>query len=283
MHAKKVKLGPEIDLGLIARSTPTFSGADLEAIINEAALLAVMNDKSAVGMEELEESRDKVCWGRQKRSRVMDEDDKRITAYHEGGHALAAKLLPEVEPLHKVTIIPRGMTLGSTMQLPEKDRYHMLRKSLMGNIKVLLAGRVAEELFCDDISAGASSDIARATTLAHRMVCEWGMSDAMGPVSYNDAERYMLDNQEISKKTDRSEATAVAIDNEVKRIIDECFAVSKELLSANKETLGGIAEALLMYESLNAAEVDEILQGKKPEDLRDLLLDDDIMDSEDEI
>ncbi len=274
VHAKKVKVSPDIDLEVIARSTPTFSGADLEAIINEAALLAVMNGKSSVGMEELEESRDKVCWGRQKRSKVMDDDDKRVTAIHESGHALAAKMLPEVEPLHKVTIIPRGMTLGSTMQLPEKDKYHMFRKSLLGNIKVLLAGRVAEELFCDDISAGAASDITRATTLARRMVCEWGMSDAMGPVSYNDAERYMLDNREISTKSERSEATAVMIDKETKKIIDTCYAETRKIIESHGSALEGIAEGLLMYESLDAAEVDEILQGKKPEDLKDLLLDD---------
>jgi cell division protease FtsH len=270
VHAKKVKLDPEVDLSVTARSTPTFSGADLEAVINEAALLAVMNEKQAVGMEELEESRDKVRWGRQKRSRTMDDEDKKITAYHESGHAIVAKLLPEVEPLHKVTIIPRGMSLGATMQIPEKDKYHMFRKNVLGNIKTLLAGRVAEELFCEDISSGASNDISRATTLARHMVCEWGMSDAMGPVSYDDGGEFVYVGREIARKQEHSEAVAVAIDKEMRRIIDECYESTRELLEANKDEVTRIMGALLLYETLDSEEVDKLLAGTAPDQLKEL-------------
>ncbi len=270
VHAKKVKLDPEVDLSVTARSTPTFSGADLEAIINEAALLDVMNDKQAVGMEELEESRDKVRWGRQKRSRVMDEEDKRITAYHESGHALVAKLLSEVEPLHKVTIIPRGVSLGATMQIPEKDKYHMFRKNVLGNIKTLLAGRVAEEIFCDDISSGAANDINRATSLARHMVCEWGMSDALGPVAYDNGEEFVYVGREIARKQDYSESIAVAIDKEVRRVIDECREAARELIEINKDGVIRITEALLLYETLDSAEVDKLLAGTAPDKLKAL-------------
>jgi cell division protease FtsH len=263
VHARKVKLGPGVNLSLLARGTPLFSGADLEAIINEAAILGVMKNKEYVEQEDLEESRDKVRWGRQKTSRVMDEKDKRVIAYHEAGHALVAKLLPEVEPLHRVTIIPRGVALGSTMQLPEKDRYIMPRQNVLGTIKMLFAGRVSESMFCEDISSGAQDDIRRATDLINKMVREWGMSDHIGPISLANSEEKLYGGEVLLSKA-YSEATAIEIDREVARIARECYAEADHLLTENKESLRAIAEALLKYEVLEATDVDEILAGREP-------------------
>jgi cell division protease FtsH len=263
VHARKVKLSPSVDLSVLARGTPLFSGADLEAIINEAAILGVMKNKEYIEQDDLEESRDKVRWGRQKTSRVMDEKDKRVIAYHEAGHALVAKLLPEVEPLHRVTIIPRGVALGATMQLPEKDRYIMPRQNVLGTIKMLFAGRVSESMFCEDISSGAQDDIRRATDLINKMVREWGMSDHIGPISLADSEEKLFGGEVLLSKA-FSEATAVEIDREVSRIARECYAEAEHLLTENKESLRSIAEALLKYEVLEATDVDEILAGREP-------------------
>jgi len=257
VHARKVKLAPDVDLAILARGTPTFSGADLEAIINEAAILATMKGKDAVHMDDLEESRDKVRWGRQKRSRVMSLEDKRITAYHESGHAVATKLLPEVEPLHRVTIIPRGMALGATMHLPEKDRYHVQLRELKGEIAALLAGRVAEEFFCNDISSGARDDIRRATMLARLMVREWGMSNKVGPVFYGEEEAQI--GFETIPTRPYSESTAVEIDKEVERILNECFERARKLLSDHREDVRRVAEALLEREVLEGADVERIM------------------------
>jgi cell division protease FtsH len=263
VHARKVKLGPGVNLSLLARGTPLFSGADLEAIINEAAILGVMKSKEFIEQEDLEESRDKVRWGRQKTSRVMDEKDKRVIAYHEAGHALVAKLLPEVEPLHRVTIIPRGPALGATMQLPEKDRYIMPRRNVLGTVKMLFAGRVSESMFCDDISSGAQDDIRRATDLINKMVREWGMSDRIGPISFADSEEKLYGGEVLLSKT-YSEATAIEIDHEVARIARECYAEADHLLTENKAALHAIAEALLKYEILEASDVDELMAGGEP-------------------
>ena len=263
VHARKVKLGPNADLALLARGTPMFSGADLEAIINEAAILAVMKGKEYVEQDDLEESRDKVRWGRQKTSRVMDEGDKRVIAYHEAGHALVAKLLPEVEPLHRVTIIPRGPALGATMQLPERDRYIMPRQNVLGMIKMLYAGRVSEAMFCNDISSGAQDDIHRATDLINKMVREWGMSEAVGPVSFADSEEKLYGGEVIVSKS-YSDSTAVAIDREIGRIARECYAEAERLLTEHRDALGRIAEALLKYEVLESSDVDEVIAGREP-------------------
>jgi len=262
VHAAKVKLAPDVDLNVVARGTPLFSGADLEAIINEAAILAALKGKEAVEMDDLEESRDKVKWGRQKSSMVMEEEDKKITAYHEAGHALASKVLPDAEPLHKVSIIPRGMALGETMQLPEKDRYHLQRKNAVSMIKVLYAGRIAEELLTDDISSGAQNDIKHATEIARAMVREWGMSEALGPVSYADNEEKLYAGEVLLSKS-YSEATAIEIDKEVKRILDTCYDEIKRELLRRKKDLEGISKALLKYEMLTAKDVDVILEGKE--------------------
>jgi len=264
VHARKVKLGPGADLALLARGTPMFSGADLEAIINEAAILAVMKNKEYIEQDDLEESRDKVRWGRQKTSRVMDEGDKRVIAYHEAGHALVAKLLPEVEPLHRVTIIPRGPALGATMQLPERDRYIMPRQNVLGMIKMLYAGRVSEAMFCNDISSGAQDDIHRATDLINKMVREWGMSEAVGPVSFANSEEKLYGGEVIVSKS-YSDATAVEIDREIARIARECYAEAERLLTERRDALGRIAEALLKYEVLESSDVDEVIAGREPQ------------------
>jgi cell division protease FtsH len=268
VHAQKVKLEPNVELSILARGTPTFSGAELEAIINEAALRAAMKDRNAITMEDLEESRDKVKWGRKKKSRIMEEADKRITAFHESGHALVAAMLEEVEPLHKVTIIPRGMALGATMTLPEKDKYHMQKKEILGNLCVLYAGRIAEKLFCNDISSGAQSDIKRATELARLMVCEWGMSDSIGPINYSNTEETLFLGREITKSKTHSEATCILIDKEVKNIIDTCYRKTEKLISKNKERLRNIAEALLRYETLTGKEVEEMIKGRGIEEIK---------------
>ena len=259
VHARRVKMASDVDYAILARGTPTFSGADLEAIINEGAILATMKGKDSVEMEDLEESRDKVRWGRQKRSRVMSQDDRRITAYHESGHAVATKLLPEVQPLHKVTIIPRGMALGATMHLPEKDRYYVRRKELMGEIVALLSGRVAEEIFCTDVSSGAREDFRMASSLARSMVREWGMSSVLGPVFYGD-EDAQLGFETISTRA-YSEATAIEIDKQVEKILLECYERARQLLSEHRDAVSRVAEALLEKEVLEGADVERIMTG----------------------
>jgi len=261
VHARKVKVAPGVDLSIVARGTPGFSGAELEAVINEAALLATLKAAEDIKLEDLEEARDKVRWGRQKRSKVMDERDRRITAYHEAGHTIAAKTLPQVEPLHKVTIVPRGRALGSTMQLPEKDRYHYSRQQILSTVTMLLAGRAAEERFCSDITTGASHDLKEATELVRRMVREWGMSDRVGPIDYSQTEDMLFGGEVVSRRN-YSEAIALEIDQEVKRLIEECYAHARTILEERGDVLGRLVEALLVREVLDNAQVDAILAGK---------------------
>jgi cell division protease FtsH len=258
IHARKVRMGPDVDLERVARGTPMFSGADLEAIINEAAIAATMNNKDFVEMEDLEEARDKVRWGRKKRSRTIDLIDKKIAAYHEAGHTLVQSMLKDADPLHKVSIIPRGPMGGATFSLPEKDRTIFTKKYCMAQLQVCFGGRIAEQLFCDDMSSGAQSDIQTATALAREMVQTWGMSDDLGPIDYSTQAQDMyfgMPGQEHSQKT------AEIIDIEVKKLIDIAFKASKELLQANLDKLQAIAEALLKYETLDASEVKIILEG----------------------
>ena len=255
VHAKNIKMSESVDLSVLARGTPGFSGADLAAIINEAAIRATMLDKSAVEQEDLEEARDKVRWGRTKRSRTLDEEDRRLGAYHEAGHALMSLLLePDVEPLHKVSIIPRGMMLGATMFLPEKDRYTVKRQQCLGQIKVSFSGRIAEELFCGDITSGAADDIRQATLLARRMVMDWGMSDRIGPVRYTPHEETAPWGGDIYGPKEHSEATAHDIDEEVQGILRRNYDEAKGLLERNRE-------ALLKREVLTAAEVKKEIEG----------------------
>jgi cell division protease FtsH len=261
VHAKKVKMGPDANLEKLARGTPMFSGADLAAIINEAALAATMANKEYVEMADLEEARDKVRWGRAKKSGVIDQQEREITAYHEAGHTLVQSLLKDADPLHKVSIIPRGPMGGATFALPEKDRTLFTKRYCMALLQVCFAGRIAEEIFCDDISSGAQSDIQQATAIAKQMVLTWGMSEQLGLVSY-EPEYGLKDIYYVLPEKDYSEKTAEAIDKDVKRITDEAYGKSRELIEANKDKLDRIAKALLKYETLDAEDVKVILEGR---------------------
>lgn len=263
VHAKNVKLGPDANLERLARGTPMFSGADLAAIINEAALAATMADKENIEMADLEEARDKVRWGRAKKSRVIDEKEKEITAYHEAGHTLVQSLLKDADPLHKVSIIPRGPMGGVTFALPEKDRTIFTKRYCMALLQVCFGGRIAEEMFCNDISSGAQSDIQQATQIARQMILTWGMSSELGPISYGpdtgikDMVYIMPGEKEYSEKT------AEAIDGEIKKITNEAYNRARDLVVSKKVELDLIAKALLKYETLDADDVKLILDGGK--------------------
>ncbi len=261
VHAKKVKLGPDANLERLARGTPMFSGADLAAIINEAALAATMADKDFVEMADLEEARDKVRWGRAKKSGVIDQREKEITAYHEAGHTLVQSLIKDADPLHKVSIIPRGPMGGATFALPEKDRTLFTRRYCMALLQVCFGGRIAEEMFCDDISSGAQSDIQQATHIARQMVLTWGMSERLGLISYDPDSGYKDLFYALPGEKDYSQKTAETIDNEIKRITDEAYHKARELIEANRDNVEGIAKALLKYETLDASEVKVIIEG----------------------
>jgi cell division protease FtsH len=269
IHIRKISVDPEVDLSVIARGTPGFSGADLANLVNEAALMAARSDCETVTQQYFEEARDKVRFGRERRSRVMDEQDRRHTAYHEAGHALVTAKTPECEPLHKVTIVPRGIAfLGATMQLPLKDKYHYTRKELEGQLGALMGGRVAEELVFDDLTSGAKSDIKQATELARKMVCEWGMSDLMGPLAYGEREEHLFLGREIDRHTDYSEETARKIDTEIRRLVDEGLNRAQTLIAADRDKLDAIAEGLLKYEVLDGSEIDALIAGEPIRDER---------------
>jgi cell division protease FtsH len=263
VHAKNVKLDPAVDLAVIARGTPGYSGAELANLLNEAALLAARTNKKAVGMAELEEARDKVRWGRERRSMAMTDEDKKFTAWHEAGHALVNVMLKHTHPLHKVTIIPRGQALGATMYLPKDDILNRKRKEMLDLIAVTMAGRIAEEVVSDDISSGAAGDIQQATQMARAMVCQWGMSDKLGMVQYGENNEYVFLGREMMRSKDYSERTAQEIDEEVKRIIDQQFQVAKGIIDTNREKLEMIANCLLEYETLEGYQVEEIVRTGK--------------------
>jgi cell division protease FtsH len=259
IHARKVKIGPDADFERLARGTPMFSGAELEALINEAAISASMANKDYIEMVDLEEARDKVRWGRAKRSRVVDEHDKKLTAYHEAGHALVQSLLEEADPLHKVSIIPRGPMGGATFALPEKDRMFYTKKYCMALLQVCFAGRISEEMFCDDIDSGAQSDIQQATKIAREMVLTWGMAGELGPINYSGEpgrEMYFP-----SMTPDYSQKTAEVIDAAIRKLIDEAYEKAAKLVEDNKDKLDSLAKALLKYETLDAEDVNIILEG----------------------
>jgi cell division protease FtsH len=256
VHTRKIKLNENVDLSVVARSTPGFSGADLANLVNEAALHAARFDKAAVDMDDFEFAKDKVMMGAERRSLAMSEEEKRIVAFHEAGHALVAAVLPNADPLHKVTIIPRGMALGLTQQLPEEDRFLYGKKYLEDELAVLMGGRLAEELVFgeDSVTTGAGNDLERATELARKMVCEWGMS-AMGPLTFGKREGEIFLGKEFARHQDYSEATAVDIDNEIKRLVQEGFARCRAILTEHRPVLDRIAEALLEREVLDGEEV----------------------------
>ncbi len=261
VHARKVKAGPDVDLKKLARGTSMFSGADLEAIINEAALSATMQEKDYIEMCDLEEARDKVRWGRAKRSRVIDEKDTTLTAFHEAGHALVQSLIKDADPVHKVSIIPRGNMGGATFSLPEKDRFYYSRKFCLSFIRICLGGRIAEELFCEDITSGAQSDIMQATGFARKMVMEWGMSDRLGFIHYG-PDMAASGYPDFGLTKDFSEQTAQVIDSEVKVIIDQAYSDVRELLEKHTEVIRQLADALKKYETLDGEEVRLIIDGK---------------------
>ncbi len=263
VHARKVKLGPDTNLERLARGTPMFSGADLAAIINESALLATMAEKEYVEMADLEEARDKVRWGRAKKSRVIDEEEKRITAFHEAGHTFIQATLKEADPLHKVSIIPRGPMGGATFALPEKDRTMYTKQYCMALLQICFGGRVSEELFCEDISSGAQSDIHVATSLTRQMITIWGMSEKLGPVAYEHQNGFDQSYFPLPMEKEYSEKTAEEIDSEIKRLMDQAYTAAKDLIRANRDKVEAIAEALLKYETLDAEDVKAILSGKQ--------------------
>ncbi|MCS6970916.1 MAG: ATP-dependent zinc metalloprotease FtsH [Planctomycetota bacterium] len=260
VHASKVKLAADVDLSVIARGTPGFSGADLESLINEAALHAARHDQEAVTMRDLEYARDRVAFGREKKSgsRAMPERERIITAYHEAGHALLQVLVEEADELHKVTIIPRGRALGATMHLPAEDRHTHGRKKLLGDIAVLYGGRIAEELFCGDITTGAANDIERATAIARGMVYEWGMSERMGPIKYTESHDGLVGQEEVLAV---SSVTRRELDEEVRRIIEQQYQLARRLIEENRDKLERIARALLEHETLDGAQVKQLIAG----------------------
>lgn len=263
VHAKNVKLLPEVDLSIIARGTPGFSGAELANLLNEAALLAARTNKKGIGIAELEEARDKVRWGRERRSMAMTDEEKKFTAWHEAGHALVNVVLKHTHPLHKVTIIPRGQALGATMYLPKEDILSRRRKEMLDTIAVTMAGRIAELIVSDDISTGAAGDIQQATSMAKAMVMHYGMSDKLGMVLYGESQEYVFLGRDMMRSKDYSEQTAQEIDNEVKRIIDEAYRKAKDVIDTQRDKLELIANALLEFETLDGAQVEEIVRTGK--------------------
>ncbi|MBN2688539.1 MAG: ATP-dependent zinc metalloprotease FtsH [Deltaproteobacteria bacterium] len=259
VHVGKVPVDNDVDMSVLARGTPGFSGADIENLVNEAALHAARFDKKSVEMADFEYAKDKVLMGTERTSMVISEEEKRITAYHEAGHALIAKLIPGTDPLHKVTIIPRGRALGLTMQLPTDEKHTYPKQYLLNNIAILLGGRAAEELVLHDFTTGAGNDIERATELARKMVCEWGMSDTMGPLTYGKKDEQIFLGREFATHKDYSEDTAKKIDVEVSKIVRDGYERSKTLLSEKIEVLHKLAQELLSKEVLNAEEVDNIM------------------------
>jgi cell division protease FtsH len=260
VHTRKVPIGEDVNIELLARQTPGFAGADLENLVNEAALLAARKNKDRVSMGDFEIAKDKVMMGAERRSMIISLEERRITAYHESGHALVAKLVPDADPVHKVTIIPRGMALGLTQQVPLDDRHTYSREHLLGQLAVFFGGRAAEELALGSMTTGAGNDIERATELARKMMCEWGMSEKLGPMTFGKKEEEIFLGRDFTQKVDYSEHTAVQIDAEVRRVLLEAYERAKLYLRRNLEALHKMAETLLERESIDGGEIDEILR-----------------------
>ena len=259
VHTQKIKLSPEVDLGSIARGTPGLSGAELANLVNEAALLASRLSKTQVENDDFDRAKDKILMGLERRSMLISDEEKRITAVHEAGHTIVARLIPGTDPVHKVSIIPRGMALGITLQLPMADKYHYSREYLLNDIAIFMGGRAAEEIALQQMTTGARSDIERATSMARRMVTEWGMSNKLGPLSYGKKEEQIFLGREIAQHRDYSEHTAIEIDNEVKRIVTENYDRAKRIITERRETLDLLTKALLEKETLDAGDIDEIM------------------------
>jgi len=261
VHAKDVPVASDVDLEILARGTPGFSGADLSNLINEAALFAARNYKTHVEMHDFEYAKDKVMMGVERRSMVISDEEKRVTAYHEAGHTLVAKMLPGTDPIHKVTIIPRGMALGVTQQLPSEEKHAYPREYLINNLAIYMGGRASEELIFQDPTTGAGNDIERATDLARKMVCEWGMSERMGPLAFGKQEEQIFLGREIAQHKDYSEVTAIAIDEEVKGLVAGGYETARSILSSNIHILHALAQALIEQEELSSEEVHRLVTG----------------------
>ena len=262
VHTRRIPLAPNVDLKVLARGTPGFSGADLANLVNEAALLAARQDKKSVEMIDFENAKDKVLMGVERRSMIISESEKKTIAYHEAGHALVADLLPGTDPLHKVTIIPRGRALGLTQQLPTDDKYNYSKEYLVNRITILLGGRAAEEIVLQQQTTGAGDDLEKATDMARKMVCEWGMSEKMGPLTFGKSEEHIFLGREMSRPKDYSEDTAILIDAEIKRIVTDSASSARHMLEMNLEKLHALARALLERESLDGEEIARILRAR---------------------
>jgi cell division protease FtsH len=264
VHMRKVPMAPDVRPDILARGTPGFSGADLANLVNEAALFAARASKRLVDMHDFERAKDKIMMGAERKSMVMPENERRNTAYHESGHALVARMLPKTDPVHKVTIIPRGRALGVTMQLPQEDRYSMDREQLLQNISVLFGGRIAEEVFMKQMTTGASNDFERATEMARRMVTQWGMSDELGPMVYGENEGEVFLGRSITTHKNVSEATMQKVDGEIRRIIDQQYALARKLIEENRDKIEAMAKALLEWETIDADQINDIMEGRPP-------------------
>ncbi|MBI3044456.1 MAG: ATP-dependent metallopeptidase FtsH/Yme1/Tma family protein [Betaproteobacteria bacterium] len=264
VHMRKVPIAPDVKADIIARGTPGFSGADLANLVNEAALFAARASKRLVDMDDFERAKDKIIMGAERRSIVMPEHERRNTAYHESGHAVVAKLMPKTDPVHKVTIIPRGRALGVTMQLPEQDRYSMDREMILQNIAVLFGGRIAEEIFMGQMTTGASNDFERATDLARSMVTRWGMSDELGPMVYGENEGEVFLGRSVTVHKNVSETTMQKVDSEIRRIVDQQYALARKIIEDHRDKVETMAKALLEWETLDSDQINDIMEGRAP-------------------
>ncbi len=264
VHMRKVPVAPDVKADILARGTPGMSGADLANLVNEAALFAARRSKRFVEMDDFEAAKDKIMMGAERRSMVMPEEERRNTAYHESGHAVVAKLLPKTDPVHKVTIIPRGRALGVTMQLPAEDRYSMDKERILSTIAVLFGGRIAEEIFMHQMTTGASNDFERATAMARSMVTQWGMSDALGTMVYGENEGEIFLGRSVTTHKNISEATMQQVDAEIRRIIDQQYALARRLIEANRDKIEAMTKALLEWETIDADQINDIMAGNPP-------------------
>ena len=269
VHMRKVPVGQDIKADILARGTPGFSGADLANLVNESALFAARRNARVVEMVDFEKAKDKIMMGPERKSMVMAEEERRNTAYHEAGHALVARLMPKTDPVHKVTIIPRGRALGVTMQLPEGDRYSMDKERMLSTISVLFGGRIAEEVFMHQMTTGASNDFERATQLARDMVTRYGMSDELGPMVYAENEGEVFLGRSVTKQVNVSEQTMQKVDCEIRRIIDEQYGTARRLIEGNQDKMHAMAKALLEWETIDTEQLDDIMEGKPPRPPKD--------------
>ncbi len=269
VHMRKIPVGQDVNPSIIARGTPGMSGADLANLCNEAALMAARRSARTVEMQDFEKAKDKIIMGPERKSMVMPEEERRNTAYHEAGHALIGKLLPKCDPVHKVTIIPRGRALGVTMSLPEKDRYSYDREYMLNQISMLFGGRIAEEVFMNQMTTGASNDFERATSIARDMVTRYGMTEALGPMVYAENEGEVFLGRSVTKTTNMSEQTMEKVDSEVRRIIDEQYALARRLIEENQDKMHAMAKAMLEWETIDSEQLDDIMAGRPPRPPKD--------------